>query len=599
MVQAVRQYTPGLDHAAATKAVSDIASRKELLDPVTRAAGEIATMALPFGAASKAATAGNTALKAQIVKQMLAAAAATMATQPTKTMENFLEEKGKQGATAGGTVAALSAPGAAIGKTVGPAADFIKKVVGRNQEVLQARGTAAEIAKGALSAQVLREEAEATAKEMAAKTLAGARDRIDKQLQEPPKNSEGKAVPSLHDIGTEIHGAVNEVFTAAKQSRAAAADTQFSSVLQAAQKKEAAGARVDTKGIEADLQKLLAQGEGDAKLEASVKDMLTSVKGRPSEDLKAAGVPQGKTVAELELTRRKLNDIAYSGPLEGYGSTVKLAARDAVKKIDTAMGDFVPEFKQYKADYAKNSLPLEGANTRLGKLLTGTAGGLKGDAYAATAKQALPARLLGTRDGQELLTDMLAGGKKGAEGISPEARQQAERLVDKFTENWILEDTRGKTGKQAVDRLNSPALHSAVSPEASTKLLATFKGRSALEKASADLGERAEAAKVEAGKAQQRMAGIAQNIRDADYLTSRPAYHDQVEGLQGYMTAINKLHEEGNIPEGKWRAAHDYVSKARTLEEQTKRARKIAVTIGYAAGASGGALYGGRILISH
>src|ERR1700688_26712 len=62
MAQAIRQYVPGLDHEAATKAAEDIKSRMEKIPALQRYAGDIAATALPFGEAGKLAT-GAKALK--------------------------------------------------------------------------------------------------------------------------------------------------------------------------------------------------------------------------------------------------------------------------------------------------------------------------------------------------------------------------------------------------------------------------------------------------------------------------------------------------------------------------------------------------------
>ena len=125
--------------------------------------------------------------------------------------------------------------------------------------------------------------------------------------------------------------------------------------------------------------------------------------------------------------------------MEGYGSIVKGAARKAATSLTSSIEDFVPEFENYRAGYAMRSKPLEALSTRLGKLVEGTEGGIKGDAYHKTPNATLPNRFFSNKEGVDLLVETL--GKK---------------RVDELAMNYILENTAGKSTEAKLTAIKSP-----------------------------------------------------------------------------------------------------------------------------------------------
>lgn len=121
MAQAIRQYVPGMDHEAATKAAEDIKARMEKIPALQRYAGDIAATALPLGTAGKLAT-GAKSLKEMSAVEKVAQALRTgavgggsvAALTPVTGGEDIVSGKERQFAEgAGGSMALSGAVGAA------------------------------------------------------------------------------------------------------------------------------------------------------------------------------------------------------------------------------------------------------------------------------------------------------------------------------------------------------------------------------------------------------------------------------------------------------------------------------------------------------
>lgn len=126
MVQAIRQYVPGMDHEAATKAAKEIAGKQDKLDTGDRIGGELLAGMVPGGAAGKLATgakfvkgaaeASKAAKVAQALKTVGAggatSAALTPVTADTPESGDFATEKAKQ---FGEGAAATGVLGSALG----------------------------------------------------------------------------------------------------------------------------------------------------------------------------------------------------------------------------------------------------------------------------------------------------------------------------------------------------------------------------------------------------------------------------------------------------------------------------------------------------
>lgn len=142
MVQAIRQYFPGMDHEAATRAAKDIAAKQDAMAPSERLVGEATAAALPMGLAGKAATyakpAVTTAAKvAQALRTVGAGGASAAALTPaTGEPEDFATDKARQ-----------FAEGAVGTGVLAGAGGLAKQVYKAGKEALSPEQRAASVAK--------------------------------------------------------------------------------------------------------------------------------------------------------------------------------------------------------------------------------------------------------------------------------------------------------------------------------------------------------------------------------------------------------------------------------------------------------------------
>ena len=484
-------------------------------------------------------------------------------------------------AAAGRVAPVLRAPGAGMDMARGAISDI------RGTQIPPARQAAANAAREAIEGAAEQKTGIAGAEAARAKTLDAIRARLDQHL------SQRTEVPNLDEQGSTLSSAMKASYEAAKKARQAAADSEFGTARQAAQAKEATGARIDTSAIQSELEKMKADANGIPDLEAGINRMSSAISGRApkpeapvqapniSGKYKAALPPSppvepelGKTFSQLELSRRYFSDIAYSGALEGYPAIIRNRAREISNMLDKKMQEFVPEFKQYKENYAKNSDPLHSLDTRFGKAITSTEGGLKADAYSKVAPQDLPNRLFSKKEGIDLVVDALSGGKNAA----PEARAAAEAQVSHMVENWILSDTKELSGEKAVAKLRAPQMEAALSavPKVAQRLTSKFESRAALEARSTQLAADAKAAQGRAAQATEAANKMKTDIEMADTLNAMPDASSKEKAFQGYMNALARERSAGLIDPAKYKATMELVSRANTLAERTRLARKIA-----------------------
>lgn len=385
---------------------------------------------------------------------------------------------------------------------------------------------------------------------------------IKASLEKSISAEKNAPVPNLREQGETARNEVKKVTDTAAALRRTTADKEFTNVKTLAAQKEASGGRVNTEAVQKPLEELKNLSGGIPALSHQVDQLLNATKGT-------------RSFEELELSRRYLNDIAYSGPLEGYGSVVKNAAREASHALDKAMQEFVPQFKEYKDNYRKMSEPLDAMNTRLGKAIHGTEGGITGDVYAKVEAQDLPGRLFSKAGGIEAMTDMLAGGVKA----SPEAKAEAGKKVDAMVENWLRESIAGKsTTEAALKQVTSPQMRATLTaaPKVGEKITGELKTLAGREKTVKQLDEFTERAKVAAKKHAEDAVKIKTEIERADNIAKGKSAASQKEALNIYLSTL----KSGNIGSPQYKAAIQLIDRAHTLEEKMARARKIAGWIG-------------------
>lgn len=424
--------------------------------------------------------------------------------------------------------------------------------------------------------------------ETRAKAQDSVRAGLDKKLAESRN-----IVPDLAKQGDTLREAYGNSMKAASDARAEAANTDFKTALEAATKKEAegtaasknadwrfmegatgkspAGKRIDTSPIIDKLNSMLADSRGLPGVEGKLKEIMSSIKTD-------AGAP-GKTFTQLEMTRRYLNDVAYSGNFEGYSAIIRNQAKDLAKMLDMKMQDFVPEFKAYKERYAQNSEALHSLDTRFGKAVSQTEGGLKGDAYDKVASQDLPGRMFSKREGVDLMTDALAGGKLPAKPTPQQlqAREHATRQVNDMMESWIMEKTRPESATQAAKTLQSPQMRSALSaaPDVQSRLSSKFKDNASIESTTKQVAQQVEEARTRSRKAAQASQQIKTDIAMADELYANKDTVSQKRAFNAYRNALDRERASGQITPEKYKATLELMSRATNEAEKVARLRKI------------------------
>lgn len=475
-------------------------------------------------------------------------------------------------------------------RVAAPAISTYRDLTGR--EIPAAKAAAGESARASVEGAAAQSETLARTEAQHARNMDRVRAHLDDHLAQPRSNSAGESVPNLDQQGNTLRTSMKAAYDSAKEARKTAADIEFQQAKAAAAEKEATGARVDTGDIEKQLQSMKLEAKGIPDLEANIDHMLTSIRGRAAPAVEPPGLiagkykqaapppparSPGKSFDQLELARRYLNDIAFSGNLEGYPALVRTRARDIAGKLDNAMQQFVPEFGSYKANYAKASEPLHSLDTRLGKAISGAEGGLHGDAYAKVAAQDLPARMFAKKEGIDLVVDALAGGKTA----TAEARSAAAKQVDTMVENWILENTKAMTGAEAGKHLAAPQVGATMSavPKVAERLATRFESRAALEQNSANLKTSAEKASKASADLSENSTKMRQDLENSDILSRQPDAASKQDALKGYLQVLARARSAGLVTPEKYKATLDLVSRANTLEERTARARGIAKKI--------------------
>ena len=410
---------------------------------------------------------------------------------------------------------------------------------------------------------------------------------------------------SLDSIGSDIHTGFNSAIESAKGSRAQKANEMFNQVKADAAAKEATGARVNTQGAEEALKAFSKEAEGIPELRDQATKMLSAIRGKPAVAAPkvtgnqpwigvgetVAPEPAGKTFEQLELTRRYLNDIAYSGDMEGYSAIVKGKARDTAHAIDSAMQEFLPSFGEYKTTYRTMSEPLDSLNTRLGKALSGTEGGLQGTEYSKIAKADLPNKLFAKKEGIDLLTDAIAGGKNAP----AEARAAAKLKVNGMVEDWIAESVRQKTSKAASNFVAAPKMQSALDGRVPPSIENMIARKGQLEGRVESFGSKAKGLEAEAEtKIKTAQTRFTDKIAKGDYLAQHPAF--QADAYAEYRSALTTAGSAKLIPETQFKAALKLLNDAATMEEKTETARRLVKKMGlYGAGTVGAAYEGTRL----
>lgn len=504
---------------------------------------------------------------------------------------------------------AVAAGGALGGKAAIPAA---KKLVSTYRgQVAKARSEEAAKAITKVSAQAqkeaelsaLKQQQIAQREAQKAESAAVQRQKVEKALATPPKTT------SLHETGTVLRGAISDAMGQAAAYRAAEGEKLFKSAQEAAKVKAAAGQFIDTSAALKPVEELLSHVRGVPGLEEKVTSMTRMLQAAHPEQKKATilfdrhgeplvtGAPDTTpmTFEHAEVIRRYLNDIAYSADMEGYPGIARRAAKEAVQGLDKAMGEYVPEFKQYKEGWAQLSKPLESMGTKLGRAVFGAEGGIKDEAYAKVAAQDLPGKFFANREGVDTLVDALAGGK-GADAV---ARAHAEKLAQGMALKYFEEKAR-LMGAEAMQKfVQAPAQRGAL--EAMPKVQSALErqatlgvGRTAkvelLKSAESAAARRSEEAAKAAREFRQTISNLREQVFKADTLAMQQSVAFQSQALTGYKKALEGARKVGAVSDTDFQAMMAMLDRAKTAQEKMQFLRHTVktalwVTVGVGAGA--------------
>lgn len=419
--------------------------------------------------------------------------------------------------------------------------------------------------------------------------------RIDQRVSAPAKNSLGEDVPNLHDTGADLRTVAQGAAEAWRDKRASGGAIAFPKAEAEAAAKEASGQYVQVGGIESDLKTLLNEAKGIPHLENEISGYLSAITGGKSKEPAVAPptmpgaqhtfVPNVKpkmvTVPQpfknLVLVSRFGHDVVNSGNFMGFSAIGQRAAYNMVKKLDAELEKFAPAYAEAKAQWAADSKPLADMNTRFGKVIEGTEGE---SSLARVSTQDLPGRILGKREGIEVLQKLLGNDEK------------SNATVDKWVENWILKDVQGETGKGALNKIQAPQREATLSavPELAAKLKTRFETKSALEESSARLAKQADqarkrgelaasSAQKQAESTRQIASRIDQDLKNIDDLMKYPDKKNQQAAIDGSLAVLARERNAGMISAEKYKAAGDLISRANTLEARAARAQRIAKRI--------------------
>ena len=423
------------------------------------------------------------------------------------------------------------------------------------------------------------------------KAMGDVRDQLAKRL-----DSYKTTPPDLNAQGMDIHNVYNSAIDSAKGIRQAQAGPLYEEAAADGLARFAKGERVDTSGATAAIDKTIDLLDGIPDAQGKLKTMRSAITGPPPKQPESLiilpdNVPRpppvegGKTVEQLVAAKQYLYDIANSGEMQGYDAIVRRSANQAAKAVDLALEKFSPKYAEANRVYRELSQPIESLNTRLGKALTATEGGLKGEAYASVPKQKLPDRIFSSREGIEILTDALAGGKSA----TGEARVAAQQQVDQMVENWLMEKNAGKSGTAAADAIKAPQVRATLSgaPAVESKLSKLYGERAGIEqtipkveKAAGEAESRSAGMTKMAGDTRAQVAKIKSDLEAADTLAGNMDKRSQSEALAAYKAALKRGREAGLIPAEKYDAAVGLVGRANSLEETRALAGKVMKWLG-------------------
>lgn len=442
--------------------------------------------------------------------------------------------------------------------------------------------------------------AEARQSERVAGEAAQERQRIEGMLAKPKPPTQ-----SLGETGQILESSFKSTMGKASAARADAGNKNFAAAEKAAEAKEAAGQFVDTSAAFKHVDELLAHVKDVPELQKKVETMAKMLHG--SKDpvtlvLDQHGAPLAvdksgvdKTFKNLEVTRRYLNDIGYGAELEGFPGIARRAARDAVKELDKAMGNFTPEFRTYKDTWKKMSEPLESMGTRLGNALYGSEGGVDGKAYSKLADKDIAGKVFANKEQLSMFTDALAGGK----GAAPAAQAEASKTVQKLALKYFEEQTSAMTPKAAKAFVDSPKQRDIMGALPNVKNVIGGRASGELSKVAKieSLAKQETAAKATAELQRNKAAKLMETRKDvqermfrADTMAKQKSEYSQKKAVGMYRAILEKAKDGGGISNQTYESMINTLDQINKTEEQVTFMHKVASRAAWVVGGGIGVL---------
>jgi hypothetical protein len=390
---------------------------------------------------------------------------------------------------------------------------------------------------------------------------------------------------SVLDAAKGYEEARQEAYGPVKDAAVAIADARFK-----------AGAQIEFPTAAPEMRKFLESIEGNSAVESKAKGYLKMLLGEAPEAETAApkiiltdarGIPKPPPpVAEVPPTSnisqrspenimnaiRQLQDVAYSGEMEGWGAFAKGSARDIVKAAKKDLYAYEPELGRATDIYREMSEPLRAMSTKYGRAIEGMEKATGKSTFFKVEDADLPGRIFSKKGGVDMMKDILGG--------SPEASAK----VDDLTARWLSEKLRQSDSFKAKEALQAPGIQSIMSRGVQEQVVPGVIKKELLENQIG--GSERGSANLEklSGQVRQKSELLKTKLSNAETLMSRGDKASIKEAYGEYKAALNAA----GLSREEFKAANDLIARANTLEDKTAQLRKIfAYALPSAAGLGG------------
>jgi hypothetical protein len=377
---------------------------------------------------------------------------------------------------------------------------------------------------------------------------------------------------SVLDAAKGYEDARQEAYGPVKDAAVAQADAKFK-----------AGAQIEFPTAAPEMRKFLESIEGNSALEtkakgylkmllgeapeaetAAPKIILTNARGVPKPPPPVAEVPPTSNISQRSPENimnaiRQLQDVAYSGEMEGWGAFAKGSARDIVKAAKKDLYAYEPMLGEATDLYREMSEPLRAMSTKYGRAIEGMEKATGKSTFFKVDEADLPGRIFSKKGGVDMMKDILGG--------TPEASAK----VDELTARWLSEKVRQSTAAEAKEALQVPGMQSIMSRGVQEQVVPGVTKKAILENQIAG-SERGSANLEKLSRQVRRKSELLKTkLSNAEALMGRGDKTSIKEAYSEYKAALNAA----GLSREEFNAANDLIGRANTIEEKTAQLRKI------------------------